>query len=394
MIYNYVQTASIFVLFAAMVSYGPVSYASDKEMEEVRQLAVAAEKGPAALLSHIHEAQVRTPLIYSQWYVDTLAVKSPKRAEIEQARRDFGRKVLESLEATAPTPAMPADSHSLQRTAKMLLDLGSWFGEEPGYGNASLFSRLQDMATVPVARLIADLSYPETELATLVRRLVDFPQEVERNVRVLNTESPEPAFVLPSLPNSSADVWYPLERAKLADSVVRPLEREWYRRVAGIRKWQKEQGKPEVVPSGKKGREHLPAEFAFFVDDEMSEAPKPFTTLRQWDRKYHRRLFLGLGTHNIGNVKAFLLFRQKVGNFPTTAPSWWKAGDGVFPTPMDAAFYDAWKPFRVTYGPTDASAAETYRGVQDNAFYDEDTRRVKQHEAFLKAEEALKAPHR
>lgn len=379
------------MLLSALVFLTPAVFGADKEIEQAQRLTTFAQKGPAALLEHIRETGEGAPLIYSQWYVDRLAVKNPKRAGTEQAWREFGRVLLQSLENMAPALRSAADAQTRQEAATTLLDLADWFGEQPGYGNALLFSRLQDLATVPLAYLIADLSYPETNLVAMSARLVDFPDEVKRNALVLNRESPEPIFDVPPTAKSSAGVWNVKEKAAVADSVVNPLERAWYRKVTDIRKWQKDHDKQRGLPEGKRHRDAVPEALAFFVDDEYgAKAPKPFTTLNQWDGKYHRRLFLGLGGHNIGDVNAFLLFRQKVGSFPTNPPSWWKPGDGVFPTPTKAAFREAWMPFRNEYGNVHAPASRVYDAVQSNSFYDEDTRKAKYQESVREANEALK----
>lgn len=379
------------MLLSALVFLAPAVFGADKELDQAQRLTTVAQKGPAALLEYVRETGEIAPLIYSQWYVDRLAVKNPKKAKFEQARREFGRVVLQSLENMAPALRSPGDAQTRQEAAATLLDLADWFGEQPGYGNALLFSRLQDLATVPLAYLIADLSYPQTNLVAMSDRLVAFPDEVKRNSRVLNTESPEPIFDVPPTAKSSVGVWKVMERAKIADSVVNPLERAWYKKVSDIRKWQKENDKQRGLPEGKRDRDAVPNALAFFVDDEYgAKAPKPFTTLNQWDKKYHRRLFLGLGGHNIDNVRAFLLFRQKVGSFPTNPPSWWKPGDGVFPTPTSAAFDEAWNPFRHEYDVQYGPAADVYEAIQSNSFYDEDTRKAKYQESVREANEALK----
>ncbi len=213
------------MLLSALVCLAPAVFGADKEIEQAQRLMTVAQKGPAALLEYTRETGESAPLIYSQWHVDRLATKNPKKAETEQARREFGRVVLQSLENMAPALRSSADAQTRQEAVATLLDLADWFGEQPGYGNARLFSRLQDLATVPLAYLVADLSYPETNLVAMSARLVDFPEEVKRNARVLNTESPESIFDVPPAAKSSVGVWKVMEKAKIADSVVNPLER-------------------------------------------------------------------------------------------------------------------------------------------------------------------------
>ena len=378
------------MLLSALVFLAPAVFGADKEIEQAQRLTTIARKGPSALLEYVRATRESAPLIYSQWYVDGLAVKNPKKAEVEQARREFGRAVLQSLEDMAPTLRSPTDAQTRQEAASTLLDLADWVGEQPGYGNALLFSRLQDLATVPLAYLVADLSYPEANLVAMSVRLIDFPEEVKRNARVLNMESPEPVFDVPPTAKSSVGVWKVMEKTAVADSVVNPLERAWYQKVSEIRKWQKGDDKQHGLPAGKRDRDAVPESLAFFVDDEYgAKAPKPFTMLNQWDKKYHRRLFLGLGGHNISEVKAFLLFRQKVGSFPTNPPSWWKPGDGIFPTPTSAAFDEAWVAFRREYGGKDSPASRVYDAIQSNSFYDEDTRKAKYQESIGEVNQVL-----
>lgn len=368
------KTRRIMTSFGALIAFAAVAGASDKALEEVRAMTEAAEQGTEVLHQYIRDGRVSAPTIYSQWYVDRLVEKRSRRAELEQARRDFGKAVLVALERTAVENLNKAESERRERAALMLLDLADWFGEAVGYGNAFVFKRCQDMATVPIAHLIGDLAFPEEKAAVLVSRLVPFPEDVKRNARVLNQEGPSGLFV----PGRGT-----------ADHVLWPLERAWATKRAEIRKWQKEHGK-RVHWAGKQVREELPEEYQFFCDDDLSRAPKPFTTLAQWDRKYHRRLLLGLEGHNIRKVKHLLLFREKVGRFPTKAPSWWKPGNRDFTTPVHVAFDDAWEPYRKEYGPIYGSAAEVYNALQSNTFYDGDTRRVKRSEAFQKANEEIR----
>lgn len=318
-----------FAFLVAMLCGATALGATNNSTEPIERMIEAARKGPAELLAHVRETKTPSPLIYSQWYVDRLAAKDPQRGKTEQAHREFGRVVLQSLEALAPTLTAPADTQTRQATAVMLLDLADWFGEPSGYGNAFIFIRLQDLATVPLAYLIADLSYPEASLTTMVGRLVEYPDEVKRHVRALNVEAPEPIFEVPTGIRSCAGVWRSEERNKLADRIVGPLERTWLSKLGEVRAWQQEHKTRAKRPTGKESRDELPESLAFFVDDDFSVGPGGATTLSEWDKKRHQRLWVGLTNWNIRHVKGFLLFRQKIGGFPTTPPSWWKPDDSA-----------------------------------------------------------------
>lgn len=369
-------------VLACFVLLGTTTLGRHAEFEALDAARLAAKAGPEALLRHVRETGMRAPTIHSQWYVDRLAESEPERVEAEQAGREFGRSLLEALESTAPTLREPADSAARQAAAETLLDLADWFGEAPGYGNALIFSRLQDMATVPLAYLVADLSFPEAELAAMLDRLVDYPEEVRRNARVLNEESSTTLFKVPQDVPSCVGVWKTKDRERIVNGICLPLENAWNAGAAKVVQWQGKHGGDSGMPAGKQIRDAVPAELAFFVDDSSEARTKPATVLNLWDRKHHRSLFLGLGGHNIRDTRILFLFRQLVGGFPTEPPTWWQPGDLSFPTPGSAAFYVVWQPYWSEYGPQNGTAARMYEAVKNAAFYDEDTRRSKLHKAL------------
>jgi hypothetical protein len=395
--------------FAALLRFMPGSLEAEGEPERIRRMTDVAREGPARLLEYMRETRECAPLIYSQWYVDRLAATNSRRAEVEQAWREFGRTVLQSLEEMAPRLRSRLDARLHQDTALMLLDLADWFGEPPGYGNALLFHRLQDLATVPLAYLVADLSYTETNLMAMTARLVEFPEDVRRNARVLNLEAPEPIFEVPARSRSSVGVWDVMERVKIADGIVNPLERAWFRKVNEIMQWHKERGAPSGLPAGRGTREAAPEELAFYVDDEYRSAAGPFTTLHLWNGKYHRRLLLGLGSQNMREVRSLLMFRRKVGQYPTCPrfspkqqlavkeeiETAGKKGIKIVPLEeayssiQEAAFAQAWEPFRIEFGPTYSTAYAVYNSVLSNNFYDQDTRKANEHRTMQQANEAI-----
>ncbi len=79
------RVALVVMLLSAFVFLAPAVFGADKEIEQAQRLTTFAQKGPAALLEYIRETGESTPLIYSQWYVDRLTVKNPKKAETQQA---------------------------------------------------------------------------------------------------------------------------------------------------------------------------------------------------------------------------------------------------------------------------------------------------------------------
>ncbi len=354
------------------------------------RLAESAEKGPDILLEYVIKSKAKAPLIYSKWYVvERIAPKDPKQAEIEMAHREFGRSLLKSLESTSRELQGKLDSKERARKAKVLLDLADWVGEPPGYGNAWLFYRLQSLATVPLGYLIGDLGYPELEIKPLLDRLVGYPNDLKRNIRALNLEASQPIFKIAAKMKTD-DVYDPL------------LAPAWYGKCEEAFNWLHTRYNYAIMQERAKSRSLLPPDLAFFIDD---EAAYPFTSLRQWDLKFHEKFVLGLVDRNIRALPSFFLFRQKVGRFPEK-PEFTEeqqatikeekeegAKEGIrlitleerySGSPRKAAFAQAWEPFR-KYGNQFADAFDIYEAVIGEAFFEDETRMAKHEDELNKA---------
>lgn len=346
---------------------------AETQIAGMELLSSIAFGGPETLMAHIRANDTKPPLIYSQWYVDQIAKTNQAVAKIEQAHREFGRSVLKSLEDYAPCLRRQINWRTREEQLVALLDLADWFGARFGYGNAILVHRLHDMASVHIAYLTSDMSYPETRLNCWVARLVDWPEDVRRNVNALNIELGRSLFRVSQNVQSTIDIWDPVQRGMLADRLVAQINDVWRRKDSDIETWQRKNGLHMIPQVGGVLRKAVPDELAFFVDDDVSSC-NPFTALNIWDRKYHRKLYLGLGGHNIRKTRYLLLFRQKVGGFPTNPPVPWLECD--YSTPIDMAFDMAWNPYRPEFGNIDDPAYEVFASLRENSFCDEDMRMV------------------
>jgi hypothetical protein len=329
----------------------------DQQAAVLRTLDRELSLGLQAFITRARADKLPSPQIHSQWYVGESGQVPAGRLAFEQQKRQFGRSLLEVLDRTSGEILAMQDSASRERIAMVLLDLGDWISEQPGYGNMFIFERCQDMATVPLAHLVADLTYPESKLDALTARLRTFEDFARMAPDALNSELPKPLFVA--------------GQGKTLKEVQEPLMRAYGGGRTRVREWVKANLARWTIPEGKGVREALPAEMRFFCDDDM---PISFgTTLEWWDVKFHSRLVLGLGGGNANAVRSFLLFRKKVGAFPTQPPSWWKPGDALFDTPIKAAFDQAWEPYRKDLGPVYGTAANVYIAVTNNTYYDRDS---------------------
>ena len=378
-----------------------IAATAPNELEQARTLASQAEKDIFAISNYIANEKVPSFSIYSQWYVDRLAKKDPIRGELEQARRDFGTKLITTLEAWAKNETLPVTSQEREKQALALLYLSEWIGQKPGYGNALLFVRTQDLASVPIGHLIADLSYPESKLPPLVDRLLYEADATDILIRSLNVESGEHRFTLPVPCPSVAGIFDSEKRGKIYFAKKEQSNFIWHKNMRRIMQiwesrpdWKKHNGyfSPDI---SWKIRDELPEDLQFFADDEHPQGMEAGMGIDyMWPRKFHKQLLLGFQLRAAA-IKGFLLFRQCVKKFPTTPPpSWYPGKDNIIDTPIKAAFEVAWRPFAkgefLNYHAC-GYAARCYEAIRDNKFYDYGTQRRMENEHFFQAQAKAKA---
>lgn len=333
----------------------------DNAASDLKTLNRALDAGLPSFVAEVKADKLTPPQIHSEWYVSEIPPSQTDRIALERQKRQFGARLLEVLDRTSEEILGLKDSPSRERIATTLLDLGDWIAERPGYGNAFIFDRCQDMATVPLAHLVADLSYPEARLDRMTARLRNWADMGRMLADALNSELPQPVFTA--------------AQGKTVSEVQKPLGQAW---AAGIRRaheWLKASGSKRDIPVGEDVRATLPPDLRFFCDDMGIDG----TTSERWGYKGHGVLALGLARMNVRHLESFALFRKKVGKFPTEPPSWWKPGDTFFDTPIKAAFDQAWEPYRKELGPVYGTAASVYITVNNNTFFDVDTQTRNRH---------------
>ena len=351
-----------------------IAAAQSKDEQSLAKLSRELDAGLYSFVSRVKVERLPSPQIHSAWYVSELPKQQVGKSDWERQKRQFGRRLVETLEQTSKDVLELKDAAGRERAAAMLLDLSEWIAQTPGYGNMLLFNRCQDMATVPLAHLIADLSYPEAKLDAFMARLRTWEDMVGMSADALNSELPVPIFVA-GKGSDSAEMQRPVEVSTWhnLDEVRRPIKMTWQTGASQVYTWVKENLPQYTMSRGEKVRQALPANLRFYCDDELF-GPEAGTTLRRWEVKFHTGFVAGLGGWNPNHIRYLLLFRKKVGKFPAEPPAWWKPGDRSLDTPVKAAFEQAWQPFRMQFGPIYAAAALVYEEVASNTFYDQDTR--------------------
>jgi len=318
----------------------------EAELKRVQTLNDSLDSGgPPKMLA----AGLSCPVIHSKYYADRISDRQPKLRKLEEARREFGLKLSRALDELGERFQQPATSDERAKQATLALDLAAWLNAAKGWGNYRLFSRCESLATVPLAYLVADLSYP-IETIHLIRARMSSPLDERMfRVTVLNDEAPK-EFV----GSLVGDDKHQEEEVIAAWGKGMGAMNDWFlKRSIKPRDWR---------------RNMLPDELAFFWDDSYSA---PLTTTHLWDLKLHANLVYGLRDIQIRNVDGFIVFREKVGAFPLTPPKWWSPGM-YHQSAIEVAFEEAWKPFRREFGWLNQTAAIMYTRVVEGRVMDEE----------------------
>lgn len=325
------------------------------ELQLIKTMKLEFEKkGLWKFLDYAHEQNWAMPWIRSDYWVDLLPSEPKERIELESAKRLFGLAIAKSLDDEALQVIKAADVSIREKQAGRLLDAVRWFSGSRGYGNLLLSSRTENLACVPIGYLIADLNCPTNKIDAFMVRLSTPASDLAFRIDVLNEEAPQRINI-----NREANV------EKGNDE----LDQIWSRGQLAMMDWCKQEKLPRA--KDKLTRRKLPPEFAFFCDDES--AYPPYTVTHKWDQKQHLSYCVYGSVKNVRNaIETLYLFRQHVGDFPRNPPEWFGPNEKIY-TVIQAAFTQAWEPYRKQHGPVGNYAAQVYESIQKRQFMDWDS---------------------
>jgi hypothetical protein len=263
----------------------------------------------ASFMAEVGANGWKAPYIYSRWHVETIAPPE-KRDEIMRARA-FGKQLVVLLDQWAERLRPAANPNEDYAHAKLLLDLADWIGEPKGYGNIALQQRSQDIATVPIGRLIINLDFPMEKVKGLVSQLE--AGKLDRRVRLemLNHEAGATIFT----PDMASE---DLNRTFAGARILLGLRRNPDRKAADA----------EIALARRTALASPLAklsDLSIFEDDDIGSIGAVFTLSRMWEGKWHE--YVGNGTQNIHALPKLAEWRAIVGYFPDTLDEYRRAWD-------------------------------------------------------------------
>lgn len=308
-----------------------------------------------------------TPKIHSEYWVEGIGTNQANRIVLEKAKRTLGLAIAKQLDVEATEIAEPGNSEVRENQARRLLDAAEWMRGSPGYGNLMLTMRAENLAYVPIGYLVADTSFPTNKITRLMQRVRSPQSALQFQIDVLNDEAPEAIGV-----RLTGDT----------NSDERRLKEEWFKNMKLVAAWCRDNN---IYPNqAYKHRDKMPPQCAFYVDDGFTKPP--YTSVNKWDEKQHQSICVYGGVKDVRpGVDALFLFRLKAGVFPTTPPKWFNQNEKIY-TPVQAAFVQAWEPFRNEYGPIGDLAGSVYESIKAQKFVDWETSQLQ--EAMIQSSRA------
>jgi len=259
--------------------------------------AYAARADLPIFLRQAHTQAWKAPYLCSRWHVLNIA-SAEDRPEMMRARA-FGKQLVGVLDQWAVKVRPATEPDEDYANAKTLLDLADWIGAPRGYGNIALAERSQDIATVPLSRLIVNLQYPLDKVQALVLRLyARGGWDPAAQAEMLNREAG----------GNVVSVEMAAEKARtFAGGQI----------LMNLRKDPNHKGystltKKSVMASPLAKHSDL----RIFEDDDAARIGGVYTLSRMWEGKWH--LWVGNGSTNVYNLPMLFEFRRVVGYLPGT----------------------------------------------------------------------------
>jgi hypothetical protein len=279
-----------------------------------------------AFVTAIGRMDAEAPFMPSRFYVARGVGGEQRQHELIMSRA-FGVALARKLDQFSLSLVKPCSQNERRKQVELTLNIAEWLKKVPRYGAILLLDRCENIACIPLANLIIDLELDEDVIAIYQSRLSSNEERGRRRAEVMIQE--------PADEKNGGDVIH--EGASLAEieSFWRQGERravQWCRANA-IR-----------VPDDELGRQVMPQGLRIFLDDGNRA---DLSTVGMWESKRHKGGLVRGGPNAIrGRAEALAVFRKKVGNFPTSPPDWFGTDEKIY-SKTQAAFEQAWRPYRL-----------------------------------------------
>ena len=355
---NILRTLSIsgvMVAFAMLAEEPFVPCFADIPSVEAARLHLHAV-GVETFVAEARKANVSPPRIHSRYWVDTMPAEATEERKLEEAYRDFGLELAKQLGDRAISFFDNPDRSAETNRFAWLLAVDEWVLGSCGYSNYRISRRIEGIAGVILARIIADFSVPNAV--------------IEKYFSMFPTDERKAVLRADILFEESRGVMDVREAAKQF-SDKGDFESQW---TAHLRAAFRHFDSMDVLSNYRQFRDRINLEepkYSFFCEDER--LPHVRSVVSTWDYKEHYTTCVhGGGLINMSPLRSLYLFRKVVGNFPSIPDS----GDSY--RDYHAAYWvfaEAWMPYERQYGKGGSGGSVYYQTIH-NELMDFETKEI------------------
>ena len=270
--------------------------------EQVKQLRTElARQGAYAFVTNHATTPRIAPHIRSQFWVDWLPKTNIEQIAYEQEKRDFGLDFVGQIAKLALVEIPLEDVETLETNARRMLEIAEWLKTARGYGNQVLKKWSENTALSSLGGMAVNVQCDTNRVLKLMSRIDGIREDVNRQVEILNEESPHR---------------YRVPHCTTIYDASEKLERQWIpRQSAGIRYFRGKRKDGELIFNYPQVKDEGPREYAFYLPDGYRGSRH--TVDEFWHLKQHSVVCVyGLSTKMTEEILQIMHGRSVIGNLP------------------------------------------------------------------------------
>ena len=145
--------------------------------------------GVKNFMEDIWAQDVTAPGIHSKYWVDQFAENDPALKTIELAYRDFGRELATQIDSIAVDIYTHPEPNSESARLDWLLKFAQWIRTPGKFENYRIAIRAENIATMPLLRVIVNLDVAEKDVESAFNRFFGFRESAIIRAEIIFEES-------------------------------------------------------------------------------------------------------------------------------------------------------------------------------------------------------------
>lgn len=164
-----------------------VRFETVKDVQAARDL--LKRIGLKSFTEEVLSQKIKAPPIHSRYWLDQFARGDGEKQSLERAFRDFGYEVALQLDRMAIETCKNPYGHREKERLDWFLRFSNWILRPEKYENFRIASRAEDVATISLLRVIADLDVPDEEIEAYFNRFMSAEKSAMLRANILFEDS-------------------------------------------------------------------------------------------------------------------------------------------------------------------------------------------------------------